>query len=72
MTTGGFHILSGFVFASFLRNEKYKKAKWRVVWGSIFPDIDFLACVIVFLITGDFYLAASVHRTVTHGFFAVG
>ena len=72
MTTGGLHILSGLVIASFIRNEKYKKAKWGLVWGSIFPDIDVIASVIVFLITGDLEGAVFIHRTVTHGFFAMG
>jgi len=72
MTTGGLHILSGLVIASFIRNEKYKKAKWGLVWGSIFPDIDVIDSVIVFLITGDLEGAVFIHRTFTHGFFAMG
>lgn len=72
MTTGGIHILSGLVIGSFIRNEKYKKAKWGLVWGSIFPDIDIIATVIVFLITGNIEGAVFIHRTVTHGFFAIG
>ena len=72
MTTGGLHILSGLFIASFIRNEKHKKAKWGLVWGSIFPDIDIIATAIIFLITGDIEGAVFFHRTVTHGFFAMG
>ncbi|MFW9899327.1 MAG: metal-dependent hydrolase [Candidatus Thorarchaeota archaeon] len=72
MTTGGLHILSGLIIASFIRNEKYKKAKWGLVWGSIFPDIDLIATAIMFLITGDLEGSIYIHRTVTHGFFAMG
>ena len=72
MTTGGLHILSGLVIASFIRNEKYKKAKWGVVWGSIFPDIDIIFSAIIFLATGDLEGAIFVHRTFTHGIFAMG
>ena len=59
MTMGGLHLLSGLVIASFIRNEKYKKAKWGIVWGSIFPDIDLIASIIIFLITGDLNSAIS-------------
>lgn len=72
MTMGGLHLLSGLVIASFIRNEKYKKAKWGIVWGSIFPDIDILASIIIFLFTGNINNAMFIHRTVTHGFFAMG
>ena len=72
MTMGGLHLLSGLVFASFIRNEKYKKAKWGIVWGSIFPDIDIIASIIIFLFTGDLNSAIFIHRSVTHGFFAMG
>lgn len=72
MTTGGFHLLSGLILASFIKNEKYKKAKWGLVWGSIIPDIDIFVGIIVFLITGDFNSAVFIHRSVTHGFFAMG
>ena len=69
---GGLHLLSGLVIASFIRNEKYKKAKWGIVWGSIFPDIDILASIIIFLFTGNLNNAMFIHRTITHGFFAMG
>ena len=72
MTMGGLHLLSGLVIASFIRNEKYKKAKWGIVWGSIFPDIDLIASIIIFLITGDLNNAIFIHRSITHGFFAMG
>ncbi|MFX1392803.1 MAG: metal-dependent hydrolase [Promethearchaeota archaeon] len=72
MTMGGLHLLSGLVFASFIRNEKYKEAKWGIVWGSIFPDIDILASIIIFLFTWDLNSAIFIHRSVTHGFFAMG
>jgi len=72
MTTGGFHLLSGLIIASFIRDEKYKKAKWGIVWGSIFPDIDLIASIIIYLLTRDFNSAVFIHRSITHGFFAVG
>ncbi len=72
MTMGGLHLLSGLIIASFIRKEKYKKAKWGVVWGSIFPDIDIIASIIIYLFTGDLNSATFIHRSVTHGFFAMG
>jgi len=72
MTMGGFHLLSGLVISSFIRNKKYKKAKWGIIWGSIFPDIDLIASIVIFLITGDLNSAGFVHRSWTHGFFAIG
>ncbi len=72
MTMGGLHLLSGLIIASFIRKDKYKKAKWGVVWGSIIPDIDILASIIIYLFTGDLNSATFVHRSVTHGFFAMG
>lgn len=72
MTTGGLHLLSGLVLASFIRNEKYKKAKWGLIWGSIFPDIDLFASIITFLVSQDFTSADFFHRSFTHGFFAMG
>lgn len=72
MTTGGLHLLSGLILASFIRKDKYKKAKWGLVWGSIFPDIDLLVSIVVFLITQDFTLSGFIHRSYTHGFFAMG
>jgi len=72
MTMGGLHLLSGLFIASFIRNEEYKKAKWGIVWGSIFPDIDILASIIIFLFTWDLNSAIFIHRSVTHGFFAMG
>lgn len=72
MTTGGLHLLSGLVLASFIRNEKYKKAKWGLIWGSIIPDIDLFASVVAFLITQDFTAGEFFHRSYTHGFFAMG
>ncbi|MBD3342566.1 MAG: hypothetical protein GF353_25930 [Candidatus Lokiarchaeota archaeon] len=72
MTTGGLHLLSGLAIASFIRNEKYKKAKWGLIWGSIFPDIDLFLSIIAFLVTQDFEQADFLHRSFTHGFFAMG
>ena len=72
MTTGGLHLLSGLIFSSFIRDEKYKKAKWGIVWGSIFPDIDLFLSIIAFLITQDFGYSEFLHRSYTHGFFAIG
>ena len=51
MTTGGLHLLSGLFLASFIKKEKYKKAKWGLVWGSIFPDIDLFLSIIFFMYT---------------------
>ncbi|MBD3255195.1 MAG: hypothetical protein GF383_08890 [Candidatus Lokiarchaeota archaeon] len=72
MTTGGFHLLSGLAFASLLRGEKYRKAKWGIIWGSIFPDIDLIASVVIYLATGDFALSEYAHRTVTHSWSLLG
>ncbi len=72
MTTGGFHLLSGLIFASFIRNEKYRRVKWGIVFGSIIPDFDILFSMIIYIISGDLGQSAYIHRTFTHGFLAIG
>ncbi|TFG00629.1 MAG: metal-dependent hydrolase [Promethearchaeota archaeon] len=72
MTTGGFHLLSGLFFASFIRNEKYRKVKWGIVFGSIIPDIDLIFSMILYLTGADISQSAYIHRTFTHGFLTIG
>ena len=63
---GGIHLISGLLISRFLPD---KKAKVGVSFGAIFPDIDILAVVFLYLMTGNEELVYELHRTATHSFF---
>ncbi|MFQ5976502.1 MAG: metal-dependent hydrolase [Candidatus Heimdallarchaeota archaeon] len=60
------HALVGLLIASKVANSKYKVA---LVFGAVLPDVDLLASVGIYLLTGDMNLAKMFHRTISHSLF---
>ncbi|PWI48522.1 hypothetical protein CEE45_06460 [Candidatus Heimdallarchaeota archaeon B3_Heim] len=65
MPPTGFHGLLGLLFAG---KVKSKAGKVGIAWGSVFPDLDLLGSIILFVFTQDLELTIFFHRSVTHSF----
>ncbi len=61
----GFHGLFGLLIAG---KVKSKAGKLGIAWGSVFPDLDLLGSIILFIFTQDLELTIFFHRSVTHSF----
>ena len=69
MPPTGFHGLLGLLFASKIDS---KAGKLGIAWGSVFPDLDLIGSVILFILTQDMELTVFFHRSVTHSFIVMG
>jgi membrane-bound metal-dependent hydrolase YbcI (DUF457 family) len=65
MPPTGFHGLLGLLFAGKIKS---KAGKVGIAWGSVFPDLDLLGSIILFIFTQDLELTIFFHRSVTHSF----
>ncbi len=65
----GFHGLLGLLFAS---KVKSKSGKLGIAWGSVFPDLDLLGSIVLYIFTQDMELTIFFHRSVTHSVIIMG
>ncbi len=69
MPPTGFHGLLGLLFAGKIKS---KGGKLGIAWGSVFPDLDLLGSIILFIFTQDLELTIFFHRSVTHSLLVMG
>jgi len=69
MPPTGFHGLLGLLFAGKIKS---RAGKVGIAWGSVFPDLDLIGSIILFIFTQDLELTIFFHRSVTHSLIIMG
>jgi membrane-bound metal-dependent hydrolase YbcI (DUF457 family) len=65
MPPTGFHGLLGLLIAGKLNQ---KEAKIGIAFGSVFPDLDLLGSILIFIFTQNKSLTVFFHRSITHSY----
>lgn len=74
MVFTGVHGYIGIIVSKlfFKSSKNWEYAKWGIVVGSIFPDVDLFGSVLIYLLTRDQEATIGFHRTITHSFVVLG